>query len=503
MLDKCDDNISSDNRTSGGLTRQTARSCGFIIHSIVGRMATMLLFLSFLGLVLLSFLSPITTDDYSFFKTMCGISLYDAATGLYFGWGGAISNYIILWMGFQNSATDLLLRVANGILTVFVVYLGACCIEKKRLQLWSDSFLVVFFFVWFAMPVRGETLFWRVGSAPYLWSLFYSVLPLLPFFFEKNWGFDISTGFITKTCLFCCALLAGWAYLQSSFASFFAVSVFLIMQYRRRIRTASWQKVVWFGLFTGLILLLVAPGNYVRLGVFGTSSQIRSTITGKLIALLFYYCRIFGVNEYSLDFIPFVPLLIIIVIAAYITGGFYTEERKCFPFLTREPIDLFLLMAAGSLLIVVPLAGTSTRAGSTALFYFVLWLLGRSKVLWNKIADCSCARLLLAGCLLLNISLGVVASLTINGQLVAREAAIRQQKENGASSIVLAEIFNQNNPSVFFEDEYPLYAPLYGVDSITIEPVQHPRFTFSSAGRHIGSIKEIFKYCLNPVFYRR
>ena len=462
-------------------------------------------FFSFLGgIVLLAFLAPLTTDDWAFFQRTSGASLFTSAAKMYQEWGGGISPFLIQWFGFQNSFTDLLWRLLNGLLVILVIYTGLCCVMKKRLRLWDNSIYIGFFCLWFALPVRGETLFWRVGSAPYLWSLLFSLLPLLPFFYENmqtSCSKSIFSGIGFKASLFLCALIAGLTHLQSSFASFFAVSIFLILQYKKNRITLYWQKIIWIGIAFGFFLFILAPGNYVRLAVFDAATPLRSTFSGKIFTLLFYYCRIFGVNEYSLDFLPFIPMLILFT---YYLAIKEQHRSPRFLFFSGKPLDLFLLMSIGSLLILAPLGGTSTRAGTTAIFYFVLWLLGKSTELVDlETFTFPGIKLLIASCLLLNVALGIASSFSINGQLVQREALIQHKIEYGENDITVPSILNLHNSNVFFEDQYPSYAHLFNVNSIKIEPVSHTRFTFASAKKHVGSINSIIDFCLAPIFYRK
>ncbi|NDW19006.1 hypothetical protein D0T53_08790 [Dysgonomonas sp. 216] len=209
----------------------------------------------------------------------------------YFVWGGRTIVHIIaqtlLLLG--SPWNDLLNSMAFVALIVAVYYL-----VKKKDSPYNVSLLIgITMLVWLFQPAFAQTMLWIVGSANYLWGTLIIVLFLIPFklhFLNAN-----SNDNLFKTILFLFAgIIAGWTNENMAVALVCIVSVFLVLFKIREKRIPRWAITALIGTITGTILLIAAPGNYVRYAEFPVEqSSIVLRYLGQFISALasfYYYC---------------------------------------------------------------------------------------------------------------------------------------------------------------------------------------------------------------------
>lgn len=138
--------------------------------------------------------------------------------------------------------------------------------RKNYRNIFYVIFLLIFTFsvVWLCQPI-GSAVLWLSGSCNYLWTATFSLFFMYPFC--KYYLKDDNTGNQLKNTFYIplLGLLSGWSNEVLSISIFsFIILFFSILKFEKR-KIPSWAVAGFIGAFIGLLLLFLAPGNYLRL----------------------------------------------------------------------------------------------------------------------------------------------------------------------------------------------------------------------------------------------
>lgn len=209
---------------------------------------------------------PIHSDDYFyFFKGVSFSSIY----AHYIGWSGravadSISSFLLFF--FPKNIYALINAFAFSLLIYFISILPKFALRSK-----SNNnvfvFVLVFLLYWIANPNLGQTSFWVVGSANYLWTNLILVGYFLLLFFLKSKK-KMEVNFLVLPVVFLLSVLAGWTNENTGLFAF-VVSFFLLVEaYLNNkfifIRSNLCYVVGVIGSLVGYAFLLFAPGNMIR-----------------------------------------------------------------------------------------------------------------------------------------------------------------------------------------------------------------------------------------------
>ena len=206
---------------------------------------------------------PMHSDDYGYY--LKGITPSSHITH-YLKWSGRfIADYTssILLNLFSRPVYMALNSLAFLAVSIMVTLLPA--VVRKEELIVSNSFIIlwiVFIMYWSGNPNIGETSFWLVGSANYLWPLLWAgaYLLFILYFLSRNRE-------ISSSQLIILALLGSGAGLSNESLgfcmAFFSLCLFALYWKEKKNR-----KTLFAGLLStsvGYAVLLFAPGNYARL----------------------------------------------------------------------------------------------------------------------------------------------------------------------------------------------------------------------------------------------
>ena len=209
---------------------------------------------------------PIHSDDYFyFFKGVSFSSIY----AHYIGWSGravadSISSFLLFF--FPKNIYALINAFAFSLLIYFISILPKFALRSK-----SNNnlfvFVLVFLLYWIANPNLGQTSFWVVGSANYLWTNLILVGYFLLLFFLKSTK-SMEVNFLVLPIVFLLSVLAGWTNENTGLFAF-VVSFFLLVEACLNnkfifIRSNLCYVVGAIGSLVGYAFLLFAPGNMIR-----------------------------------------------------------------------------------------------------------------------------------------------------------------------------------------------------------------------------------------------
>ena len=252
----------------------------------------------------LNFFTPLIADDYSYsLNRITGepissiMDIFQSQYDHYFTWGGrSVVHFLaqlFLWIG-----KPFFTIINTFAYTAFslILYKHACC-GKKGYQ--PFLYLLINLGIWFLMPVFGQTTLWLVGSCNYLWGSLIIFGFLLPYRTYLEYG----PGKMDKVLIpiwLILGILAGWCNENTSAMAVMLTIFFLILHKVQQKRIPIWGITGLVGVISGFIIMMAAPGNYVRSAVFNEGESLihrlfsgLQTCTGVLIESLLLPCLIF------------------------------------------------------------------------------------------------------------------------------------------------------------------------------------------------------------------
>lgn len=123
--------------------------------------------IGFFLIAYIAYLSPMQSDDFSYYNL--GLSL-EKHINHYLSWSGRfIADYTsVLLLHMPNKFIQSSLISCSAILMIFLISYLPSAIQRQQYS--PLSFLLLFVIYWLTNPTLGQTLFWVVGAANYLYT---------------------------------------------------------------------------------------------------------------------------------------------------------------------------------------------------------------------------------------------------------------------------------------------------------------------------------------------
>ncbi|MGU5592806.1 DUF6056 family protein [Aeromonas sanarellii] len=212
---------------------------------------------AFLIVLIPSLRVPMQSDDYSYY--LMGLSP-SAHLEHYMGWSGRVVTNIIstaLLSTMPHIAYEVINSIAFALLALFITVVPIGDNENSKFSFYvRASFLFVLY--WIANPNLGQTSFWIVGAANYMWTnMFIAVFFVYLIRVINNNRFN-------PPLLFVLAFLAGCSN-ENTAIVVVLITVFMVFYERASSRI---KGVSIAGTLIGALLLILAPGNSVRASHF-------------------------------------------------------------------------------------------------------------------------------------------------------------------------------------------------------------------------------------------
>lgn len=230
---------------------------------------SLFIFFIFLTILTLNILTPLIGDDfvYSFvYQTNHKLSsLYDIIESQslhYTKWGGrTIVHFIdqLILYNYNPLKADIINSIAYTVL-IIVAYLHITA--KKTFNV--NLLVVIFCLMWFIQPVFAETTLWITGSCNYLFGTLIILLFLLPYRLYKNAQQNSYIQIALNIILMIAGVIAGWTNENTA-----AAMIVMIISFIYYYKSLKWNIPLWAyagltGAVIGYILMIAAPGNFVR-----------------------------------------------------------------------------------------------------------------------------------------------------------------------------------------------------------------------------------------------
>lgn len=239
-------------------------------------------------------LMPLHRDDYDY-SMIWGTSehikspadIFESMRQHYFLHGGRMVTVfcldLFLWLGkFPFDVANALIFTA----LIVLIYIHA----RRELKIDEAGILaVVGLLAWLSLPHFGEVAVWKSGSTVYLWSAVIVAIFLLPY----NLALARTKTFDNKIFLpvmFLLGILAGCS-VENLAVTVTIFSGAIIFYCSREKILSSWMLSGFFGNILGLVIIIAAPGNYVRYddqsNGKGILSHIGNQIAGNAEMILY------------------------------------------------------------------------------------------------------------------------------------------------------------------------------------------------------------------------
>mgnify|MGYP004535083939 CR=1 FL=1 len=226
--------------------------------------------LIFVSMLCLNFLTPLLADDYSYGlnlneKRIASImDIFDYQVWHYFNWGGRTVAHTLaqILLVFPKAVFNILNSFIYTAL-IYLIYLHGCFNKDNEDN--SYMLLLIHFILWFIIPVFGQSFIWLVGSCNYLWTTV--IILYFLWLYRRN---TLSEKWYNLLFMFILGLLAGWTNENTS-AGLIAILVFSLIINKVETKKFELSKTRLFGIIgtlAGFIIMICAPGNYIRSAEF-------------------------------------------------------------------------------------------------------------------------------------------------------------------------------------------------------------------------------------------
>ncbi|MFR0676273.1 DUF6056 family protein [Dysgonomonas mossii] len=327
-------------------TKTKTRTCWIVVIVIC-----------FTAIYPLNRLTPIISDDFAYLfiygedgRITSIKDIIHSQINHYYMWGGrSVVHFIAQVLLMLPKYIADLLNTLVYLSYISLIYLHIKGSAKNSILL----FLMVNLGVWFLQPVLGDTVFWLTGSANYLWGTWLILLFLLPFRLYRG---RISTPILQilySICIFILGILAGWTNENTAAAMLVIIIGFFIYYRSHKWSIPVWAIAGFAGAVIGFIIMIAAPGNFVRAGETTTFSLYNLSYRLFMWTLTFFY--------YS------GPLFLIALISVITFSRFSRGDKK-------DKMKLVLIYAVAAIVAVYAMLASPTFP-RRALFGVVTFLI--------------------------------------------------------------------------------------------------------------------------------
>ena len=295
--------------------------------------------ISFLPILLYNILTPLMSDDLLFNPASPNtlLDILKEEYNNYMTWNGRsvvqfiMHVFLLLPKGIFNILNSLCF-----ILLTFLIYWN---IRSKK-EYDFVTYTLINLMLWQFGISFDQTILWLSGACNYLWGIVI-ILGFVTFFRYKTEHADTIKHEKALTIgIFFFGVLAGWCNENTSGGGLLLVLFFLMTYYLKNRKIKSWMITGTLGMLTGLIFMVMAPGNSVR----GALNQTEESHDG-ILGLVGRFLKINDAVEQHL----FPMLIFIILLIVY-----FVLKEKTFKDLITPLAFVFAALATSYALIFTP-----------------------------------------------------------------------------------------------------------------------------------------------------
>lgn len=299
---------------------------------------------------------PFHSDDYSYF--LQGIS-WEVRLKHYMNWSGRLITDFTSSSLLNLFSKPIYTAINSLVMVVIVINITILPYIIMKKDIFSHrifiSLWMIFFAYWLSNPNLGQTTYWIVGSANYIWPLMWaSIYFVLLFHLLSN---EKKLNILNVFSLILFGILASFSN-EATGVSVLFLTFLLLFLYKEQ------KKTIIFALFItliGFLFLYLAPGNYARLAHPAFASWGEMSLIEKIARHLFYRMPS-KIVRYSF-------MIGVLIITIYFLNKHRTNKRvsnNSFMF-----IYAFIAMSIFSLLVFVKSPAMPPRSLNTGLFFLL------------------------------------------------------------------------------------------------------------------------------------
>lgn len=233
-----------------------------------------------IGMYILNLHTPLLADDFGYsFSGVTGMKLagiYDIYLSQYqhyFSWGGrSVVHFLAqLFLMVDKSVFNVFNTLAYVTL-VLLIYFHAV----GRFKLYPALLLLINISLFLFSPAFGQVFLWVIGSCNYLWGTLLVFLYLVPYRMQFNRKTPVFNNKLLCLFFFCGGIIAGWTNENMGLALIVMIAVYIYSYWDDNKKVYFWSVCGLAGATIGCILLIAAPGNFVRMETGGFSVHLLS-----------------------------------------------------------------------------------------------------------------------------------------------------------------------------------------------------------------------------------
>lgn len=209
----------------------------------------------------------------------------------------------------------------------FILVIYKIANYKKTLS--PYLFLLIGTVLWLGLPTFPQTVIWITGSANYLWGTLI-VLAFIYFYYDYIRTEKKKNSIIRNIVFLAGGVIAGWTNENLVVAEVFILLIFFVYMKIRYIAIPSWAVYGFIGVCIGCIVMLAAPGNFLR----SHDTHVALNLEGKPIGdVLWFKAR----NIYLIY--KYIPTVLGLIVA-------YTLSISVYFFINRTKKNEKVILAS-------------------------------------------------------------------------------------------------------------------------------------------------------------
>ncbi|MDR1006102.1 MAG: DUF6056 family protein [Bacteroidales bacterium] len=235
--------------------------------------------ITFVLVLLMNFLTPVFSDDFTFAFNTDYLTRFEPdyilsneriasmndvfvnIKSMYFYWSGrVIANSFAFIMSMFDKSVFNVVNSLFFIALIVLMYLHIARKGEKNVPL----FLLITVLMFVLQPTFGMNMLWLSGSCNYLWTMVFILLFLLPF---KRYATGESINISPKLlmpAMFLLGLVAGCTMENMGLMAIAMSMLFIVIIRMNKQRIPPFIIAGLIGVVIGYVVLIAAPGNYVR-----------------------------------------------------------------------------------------------------------------------------------------------------------------------------------------------------------------------------------------------
>lgn len=448
-----------------------------------------IVYISFAGLILLvlaviyhlNVLFPVFADDIGFtFVSEIGKGLtrkvsniydiFETQYSQYHVWGGRcvvhfiLQSLLLLGDGVANVLNSIAYLALSLLIYVFI---------NKGNEVKPLLFLLINMVLVFTLPTFSETVLWITGSVNYTWGTLIILFFIYPFYTYFLNG-KVNNSWIRSIGMFFAGIIAGWTNENTAFSMILMIIALLVYLKITKKEIPVWIITGLIGACIGYLIMILAPGNYIRSAGVSHNLGLDEVSAFKLFKIRLYNLLQGGLASILL-------YLAIFILFAF----FYWKNKSQLQGDYRKPLYASLAFMSASIISYCVLFPTPTFPGR-AMFGVVIYALIAIGILFANIPNKN--TLVKVVKILTVLSVCVLFFFAFNREYTelvkfsdiskVRENLIQEQKEKGILDIVFTEKETMlpdkevlTTDSLNFYNVY--FAKYYNINSIRLEKSPH------------------------------